>query len=106
VPKRFRIGWLAREYVKRALYGGKENVYEVKVVKVDRRTLKQIKLPFYVPKMTRGSASDEEILDNCRKSVNVGDFVLLPNRKVYRRVRGGWREATDDDLAELITSEL
>jgi len=77
-------------------------VMVVEVIKVDKETLKQHKFSLGVPRASE-EMSDEEILKLV--TVNVGDFVRLP-KAIYRRIRGGWRVATDDDLAELITSQL
>lgn len=41
-------------------------------------------------------------LETLKKLCNVGDFVELDGR-LYRRVRGGFREATDDEAA-LVTA--
>jgi hypothetical protein len=51
-------------------------------------------------------AGQEEILKIARKGANVGDFMILPNGKVFRRIRGGFREATNEDMAELISSQI
>ena len=78
-------------------------VVGVEVIKVDKETLKHHKFILGVPK-TSEEMSDEEILKFV--TVNVGDFVRLPNKAIYRRIRGGWRAATDEDLAEFIASQL
>ena len=36
---------------------------------------------------------------------NVGDFLIIEG-ETYRRIRGGFRPATDDDLAELLAAKL
>lgn len=77
-------------------------VIVIEVIKVDKETLKQHKFILGVPRASE-EMSDEEILRFV--TVNVGDFARLP-KAIYRRIRGGWRKATDDDLAELIASQL
>jgi len=80
------------------------NLVKVEVVKVDRDKLKQLKFPLFVPK-TSDPMTDKEILEQV-KAVNVGDFVILPGGATYRRVRGGFRKVTDEDLSELLASQL
>lgn len=70
------------------------------VIKVDRLTLKHLKFPLLLPR-----GSEEEMLRAARKGCNVGDFLVLGDR-TYRRIRGGFRPATDDDMAEFIASQL
>ncbi len=36
---------------------------------------------------------------------NVGDFLIIEG-ETFRRIRGGWRAAIDDDLAELLAAKL
>ena len=79
-------------------------VIKVEVIKVDSENLKYVKFPLFIPKASE-NMTDEEMLKYV-KTVNVGDFVILPDQSIYRRIRGGWRKATDDDLAELITSQI
>lgn len=74
----------------------------VEVVKVDRETLKHFKFPLFVPI----GASDEEMLNAAKKGCNIGDFVILPNGKTFRRIRGGFREASVEDMAEFVGSQL
>lgn len=74
----------------------------VEVVKVDKETLKHIRHPLYVPP----NLTEEETLKLARKGCNVGDFVILSSGKVFRRIRGGYREATDEDMAELVGSTI
>lgn len=73
----------------------------VEVVKVDRETLKHYKFPLFVP-----MGSEEEMLKAAKRGCNVGDFVILPNRKAFRRIRGGFRKANEEDMAELVGSQL
>ena len=70
------------------------------VIKVDRLTLKHLKFSLLLPR-----SSEEETLRAARKGCNVGDFLLMSG-KTYRRVRGGFRLATNDDMAELLASKL
>lgn len=74
----------------------------VEVVKIDRNTLKGLRFELSVPCIA--PYDDEVVLKTIK--VNVGDFVILPNGHVYRRIRGGWRKATDDDMAELVAIEI
>jgi hypothetical protein len=70
------------------------------VIKVDRLTLKHLKFPLLLPR-----GSEEEMLGAARKGCNVGDFLLMQGR-TYRRVRGGFRLATNDDMAELLAAQM
>jgi len=70
------------------------------VIKVDRFTLKHLKFPLLLPR-----GSEEETLRAARKGCNVGDFLLMSGR-AYRRVRGGFRLATSDDMAELLAAQM
>jgi len=76
------------------------HVVKVLVVKVDRETLRSVSYPLFVIK-----SPDESILKQIAKGTNVGDFVIIGD-KTYRRVRGGFREADDSDMAELIGAQL
>jgi hypothetical protein len=71
------------------------------VIKVDRLTLKHLKFPLLLPR-----GSEEETLRAARKGCNVGDFLLMSEGKTYRRVRGGFRLATNDDMAELLAAQM
>jgi hypothetical protein len=90
------ITWLEKEKLK----NGSADLIEV--FKVDGETLKNFRHPLPVP----AGASEEEMLKIARKGANVGDFAVLPNGKVFRRIRGGFREATSEDMAELIGSQI
>ena len=70
------------------------------VIKVDKYTLKHLKFSLLLPR-----GSEEEMLRAARKGCNVGDFLLLQVR-TYRRVRGGFRLATSDDIAELLAAQM
>ena len=70
------------------------------VIKVDKHTLKHLKFPLLLPR-----GSEEETLRAARKGCNVGDFLLVQGR-AYRRVRGGFRLATSDDMAELLAAQM
>lgn len=76
---------------------------EVEVIKVDRKTLNSFRFPLSIPKKSE-NMNDEEILEHFMWA-NVGDFVKIEDR-IYRRVRGGFRKATDEDMAELIASQI
>jgi len=77
-------------------------VFRAEVVKVDKDTLKYTKYPLFMP-MGR---SEEDVLRFATKACNVGDFLILPSGKKFRRIRGGFRETTEEDMAELVTSQL
>jgi len=70
------------------------------VIKVDKVTLKHLKFPLLLPRGSEG-----ETLGAARKGCNVGDFLLMGG-KTYRRIRGGFRLATDDDMAELLAAQI
>jgi len=70
------------------------------VIKVDKYTLKHLKFPLLLPR-----GSEEEMLRAAGKGCNVGDFLLMQGR-TYRRVRGGFRLATNDDMAELLAAQM
>jgi len=81
----------------------------VEVVKIDEETGKSysykvpaLRVPDTVPK---GEIDYELYLKHMKATCNVGDFLILES-KTYRRIRGGWRAATDDDLAELLAAKL
>lgn len=90
------VKWLEKERLKNG------NADMIEVFKVDRDTLKYVRHPLPVP----AGASREEMLKVAKKGTNVGDLVVLPNDKVFRRIRGGFREATSEDMAELIGSQI
>lgn len=71
------------------------------VVKVDRDTGKSVSYTLPIP----SGIEVDRVLRLLMPSCNVGDFVVIGG-EVYRRVRGGWRKATDDDLTELFASML
>jgi hypothetical protein len=77
------------------------HVLRAEVVKVDRETLKHVRYPIFLP----AGSSEERVLRSAMRACNVGDFLIL-NGKTYRRVRGGFRKATDEDMAELIGSQI
>lgn len=91
------VRWLEKEKLKNGRYAEL-----IEVFKVDGETLKNFRHPLPVP----AGASEEEMLKIARKGANVGDFAVLPNGKVFRRIRGGFREATSEDMAELIGSQI
>ena len=81
----------------------------VEVVKIDEETGKSysykvpaLRVPNTVPK---GEVDYEFYLKHMKAACSVGDFLILES-KTYRRIRGGWRAATDDDLAELLAAKL
>ena len=73
---------------------------KAEVIKVDKVTLKHLKFPLILPR-----SSEEETLRAARNGCNVGDFLQVSG-KTYRRIRGGFRLATDEDMAELLASQL
>ena len=70
------------------------------VIKVDKYTLKHLKFSLLLPR-----SSEEEMLRAAGRGCNVGDFLLMSGR-TYRRVKGGFRLATNDDMAELLAAQL
>ena len=70
------------------------------VIKVDKYTLKHLKFPLVLPR-----GSEDEMLGAARRGCNVGDFLLMSGN-TYRRVRGGFRLATSDDMAELLAAQM
>ena len=73
---------------------------KAEVIKVDKVTLKHLKFPLLLPR-----GSEEEMLRAARNGCNVGDFLIIEG-KTYRRIRGGFRLATDEDMAELLAAQL
>ena len=97
-------------------------VVMVEVVKIDEETGKSYSYNIPAPRigvrnMLEGKPSGEGCddwvvvetlpfpLEHIKGACNVGDFLIIEG-KVYRRIRGGWREATDDDMAELLAAKL
>jgi len=72
----------------------------IKVIKVDGKTMNTNDYPTFVIE-----GSEEQMLNSAKKSCNVGDFIIIGD-KAFRRIRGGFRECTDDDLSELLASQL
>ena len=76
----------------------------VEVIKVDPDTNKSASFNVRVPKGTI-----EKMLEQLKPALNVGDFAIfewVPENLVYIRVRGGFRKATDEEMAELISSRM
>lgn len=78
----------------------------IKWIKVDPATLKQQLYPWYVIVHSGEEGNAGAILEHLKHTVNLGDFVVLPNNEAYRRIRNGWRKADNSDLSELIASQL
>ena len=76
---------------------------KVLVVKVDSGTLKSFSIS--VTTVFPGEVSDDGILRVVKHLCNVGDFVIIGN-KVYKRIRGGFRRATDEEEALVLTCGL
>jgi hypothetical protein len=78
---------------------------EVVIIKVDPETLNNYE--YYIP--VSSNLKDEreisKILTSLMKACNVGDFVRIGD-KFYRRIKGGFREANTEDLAELLASKI
>ena len=55
-----------------------------------------VKLPMFVPKL-----SFDEMLECAAERCRVGDYVVLPDRRVFRRTENGLREANPADIVEL-----
>ena len=88
-------------------YNGTDDKFkhaEVEVVIVDKDSLNSYRyvLPLIYPKKT-------DILDalsGLLKSIPVGAFIILENGEVYRRIKGGFRKANDNDMVELLTIQI
>jgi hypothetical protein len=72
-----------------------------KVYKVDKKTLKPFN--YLIPIMNHDLT---KILKSLEKACNVGDFVELRDNKFYKRVRGGFKEVTQEEMALLIAAQL
>ncbi len=68
-----------------------------RIILIDRATGKSYEINIKVP-------PDIDI-DKLKPLCNVGDFIIIDN-KIYRRVRGGFKEADEEDVAELVSSVL
>ena len=91
------VKWLEKERLKNGKHAD-----VIEVFKVDTTTLKFVRHPLPVP----AGISQEEMLKVAKKGANVGDFVILPEGKIFRRIRGGFREASNEDMSELIGATL
>jgi hypothetical protein len=66
---------------------------------VDRVNFRLVKLPMY----TSADWPTEKVLEACKKSVAVGDYLVFEETKeAYKRVRGGWKKCGLEDMAELV----
>lgn len=74
---------------------------EIVILIVDRITMNYIKYSLAVPR----ELEEEKQLDLIKKAVRVGSFVIIKD-KTFRRVRGGFNLADDEDIAELLASSL
>lgn len=75
------------------------------VVKIDKETGKSYSHHIPIPLTMPLKVDHELYLKVMKTACNVGDFVVVEG-KVYRRVRGGFNPATDDELAELLAAKL
>jgi len=73
----------------------------VTIVRADKDKLRSDKIVMPII-----ASNERKALEILRKSCYVGDFVIFPSGKKYRRVKGGFRECTEEDEAELIASTL
>jgi hypothetical protein len=55
-----------------------------------------VRLPLFVPKL-----GGSEMLEYAAEKCNVGDFVVFPGKRVFRRTEGGLTEASPADIVEL-----
>jgi hypothetical protein len=82
----------------------------VDVIKVDRTTLNQYKINnIVVVTLGFSDALKNEVgsLVQCMSLANVGDYVRFKESgNIYKRIRGGWRKPTDEDMAELVVAQL
>lgn len=74
-------------------------IEEVQVWKVDRKNLKAYMFKLPVLTTPEGNILTSSLKNAC----NVGDFVIIPPRKILVRVRGGLREANSAEIAELLS---
>lgn len=85
--------------------GEEELTVLVEIVKIDEETGKSysshIPIPRPIPKEICANPRNIFWLPAC----NVGDFIIVED-KIYRRIRGGIRATTDDELAELLAAKL
>lgn len=72
------------------------------VIRVDEETLKSFKFKVFLMK----GSTEEEKLKAAMKVCNVGDFLIMPNGKKYKRVRGGFEEIGEDDLSMILASQI
>ena len=73
-----------------------EEAGDVERLEVIKDVERRIRLPLFVPKLP-----ESEMLERAAEKCDVGDYVLLPGKRVYRRTEGGLREATPAEIAEL-----
>jgi len=81
----------------------------VDVIKVDTITLNKYKISnLRVVTEDFSDAFKNEVgaLVHCMSLTNVGDYVRFNSGNIYRRIRGGWRKPTDEDMAELVAAQL
>lgn len=97
------------EFVKIDDETGKVAIFHFPIPRIDK-----IKIAEEMPEPTekdekrlfaKYSATGIATINDLRAVCNVGDFLIIED-EVYRRIWGGWREATDDDLAELLAAKL
>ena len=83
------------------------SVVMVEVVKIDEETGKSYSHHIPIPRAIKGEKifSDAQLPASAGLGCNVGDFLIVEG-EVYRRIRGGMRPATDDELAELLAAKL
>jgi len=72
----------------------------VEIVKVDRKTMKSVS--YGIPVMP---GPRDVVMRRVERACNVGDFAIVRG-EAYRRVRGGFRKATNEDMAEFIAAGL
>ena len=70
---------------------------KVRIAKVDKNTGNLYILELPVP--------DKLLVEHMKDTCNVGDF-LIDGDKIYRRIKGGFREANNEDMAELLSSMI
>jgi len=55
-----------------------------------------VRLPLFVPKLDEG-----EMLEYAAEKCSVGDYVVFPGKRVFRRTEDGLTEASSADIVEL-----
>lgn len=57
---------------------------------------KPVRLPFFIPKL-----GEEEMLEFASERCREGDFLIMPDKRVFKKTGGAFMEATGEDIAEM-----